>query len=271
MAHRFRKKQACFLPTALKPAGLTKLVRLGSDHDGGYAVSADAVASTRQLLTTHIGENCDFEYDFAAMGRLDGLACHDGAVDLEAIEKRYRQARLLSLFRPGEQKAFLAFHKQFTALFAKGRPGFTLRHDDIGAGDDLTPLSAAIERLAPEPGRLFLKIDADGREYDFLDQIIEANALLSGLVILFHDAPARLREIQVFVAAITEFMRLDNTTADNTAGVSEQGAPNVIEMTFSAIAQIEPHIPIAGATRDTTRLNAPNDPSKLELEIFYVS
>ena len=39
---------------------------------------------------------------------------------------------------------------------------------------------------------------------------------------------------------------------------------------MSAKSSEDPHIPIAGATTRYQVLNEPNDPGKIELEIFYV-
>jgi len=267
---RTKKKQACFLSKVFEPRGLNSLVRLGSDHDGGYVVSADAVASSRQLLSLGLGKNCDFEKDFAAMARLERLACYDASIDTEALRRRYTRARLLSLFRPERHRHFVSYYKQYRALFESGRSGFSHIREDAGTTDGLVPLAEAIDLLAPEPGKLFLKVNTGGREYDFLDQIIEANDYLAGLVIVFHDASERMREIEVFVDVMREFMTIDNTTADNTAGLSGVGIPNVVEMSFSAKFAAEPHIPIAGASTRYQVLSAPNDPALTEYEIFYV-
>jgi hypothetical protein len=267
---RTKKKQACFLPKAFEPRGINELVRLGSDHDGGYVVSADAVASSRHLLSFGLGENCDFEHDFTAMARLDSLTCYDTSIDGEVLRGRYALARLLAFFRPDRHKRLIAYYKQYKSLFHSGRAGFSHVQQDAGTTEGLVPPAEALERLAPETGKLFLKVNVYGREYDFLDQIIEANDCLAGLVIVFYDAAERLREIEVFVNSMREFMTVDNTAADNTAGLSGVGIPNVIEMSFSAKFPSEPHIPIAGASTRYQVLTAPNDPNLIEYELFYV-
>jgi len=267
---RTKKKQACFLPKVFEPRGVNDLVRLGSDHDGGYVVSADAVASSRHLLTLGLGDNCDFEHDFTAMARLKSLTCYDASIDSEALRSRYAVARLKSLFRPDRQRRFIEYYRQYRSLFHGGRPDFAHIRQDAGTGDGQTPLADAIERIAPEPGKLFLKVDIGGGEYDFLDQIIEANEYLAGLVIVFRDAAERLREIEVFVGVMREFMAIDNTAADNRAELIGVGIPTVIELSFSAKFAAEPHIPIAGASTRYKVLTAPNDPALVEYEIFYV-
>ena len=65
-----KRKLACFLPQVFKPEGTARVVRLGSDNKGGHVVAADAVASTRNLLSLGLAPNFDFEIDFAAMAPL---------------------------------------------------------------------------------------------------------------------------------------------------------------------------------------------------------
>ena len=113
-------------------------------------------------------------------------------------------------------------------------------------------------------------MDIEGTEYDLLDQIIENNEFLSGLAIEFHDVPAHMREIEVFMMAMKEFMVTDNTTPNNYGGVDAACIPHVIEVSMSAREQLLPHIPIAGATTKYRLLNAANDPRRTDLEIVYV-
>ena len=107
-------------------------------------------------------------------------------------------------------------------------------------------------------------------KYDILDVIIENNALLSGVAMVLHHVPAHMREIKVFLMAMREFMVLDNMTADNSAGLDPDNVPMSVTLSMSAKSSENLHIPIAGATTRYQILNEPNDPGKIELEIFYV-
>lgn len=267
---RHRKKRACFLPRPFEPRGTNELIRLGSDHDGGYVVSTDAVASTRHLVSFGLGDNCDFEFDFSAMARLKSLTGYDNTIDDKALRRQFTAARLKSLIRPGPHRKFITYYKQYGSLFLGDRPGFSHLREEIGISSGQTSPETAVTRLDPLPGTVFLKVDTDGGEYDFLDQIIECNELLSGVVIVFRDVPARMREIEVFLGAMREFMTIDNTTTDNDADVDGDGIPNAIEISLSSKIHAEPHIPIAGATRNYNRLNEPNNPGKIDFEIVYL-
>ena len=52
------------LPKNFKPDGLYDLIRLGSDHDGGYLVDPSSIEESKALLALGIGKNWSFEKDF---------------------------------------------------------------------------------------------------------------------------------------------------------------------------------------------------------------
>ena len=52
------------LPKNFRPEGLYDLIRLGSDHDGGYLVDPNSVQESKALLALGIGKNWSFEKDF---------------------------------------------------------------------------------------------------------------------------------------------------------------------------------------------------------------
>ena len=265
-----KRKQACFLPRDFKPLGKNELIRLGSDNKGGYVVSADAVTSTRYLLSLGLGNRCEFELDFAAMARLKRLHAHDPALDADELREAGRRS-ILPFFGDTPQRRRARAHlKNYRTLFTDRGPDFRHSRDPIGLSEGALPLHEALAALGAEPGRGFLKCDIGGAEYEMLDAIIEANESLSGLVIAFHDVPARLREIRVFLMAMKDFMVLDNIVADNRRGVDPQGLPNVITLSMSTAFPVDPHIPTAGATRRYKILNEPDDPSLIDFEILYV-
>ena len=49
------------LPKNFRPKGLYDLIRLGSDHDGGYLVDPNSVQESKALLALGIGKNWSFE------------------------------------------------------------------------------------------------------------------------------------------------------------------------------------------------------------------
>lgn len=265
-----KRKLACFLPQVFKPEGTNKVVRLGSDNKGGHVVAADAVASTRHLLSLGLAPNLEFEIDFAAMAPLRTLHAYDPAIDGEALARARRRALIPFLGSAAQRRRALARYRDYKAVFVDKGAGFVHHRQAVGLDEGMIGLEPAIAAFQSEPGQTFIKCDIGSGEYDILDVIIENNALLSGVAMVLHHVPAHMREIKVFLMAMREFMVLDNMTADNSAGLDPDNVPMSVTLSMSAKSSEDLHIPLAGATTRYQILNEPNDPGKIELEIFYV-
>ncbi len=271
MISKVKKKQACFLPGLFEPSGVNEMIRLGSEYRGGHVVATDAVANSRALLSLGLYNDCEFELDFAAMARLSRLHCYAPTLDGKDLKKTYLRARIGNLFRRTEnRRRLIASYKNYRNLFEGENRSFIHLRQPVGLGTGQLPLDDAISAIGAESGSLFIKCVLTGSEYEILDQIIEHNEDLSGIVIAFHDVPAHMREIQVFLTAMKNFMWLDNTAADNSAGLNHEGVPNNIEISMSSRHGTIPPISIAGATTKYKLLHAPNDPAIMDLEIVYV-
>lgn len=265
-----KRKLAAILPRMFEPEGANDVVRLGADAKGGHVIAADAVASTRNLLSLGLQPNFEFELDFAAMAPLKHLHGYDPRISATALRRaRWRALAPFSGSRQHRRRA-VALYNDYRTLFLNRKKDFVHFSKDVGSADEAMPLDEALAAFKSEPGQVFLKCDIGGGEYELLDAIIEHNDLFSGLALVCNDVPLRLREIQVFLMAMKEFMVLDNMTADNVAGLDGAGIPLCIALSMSSKFRTEPHIPIAGATKRYKVLNEPNDPGKLEIEIFYV-
>lgn len=271
MIAKVKKKQACFLPKLFEPSGVNQLFRLGSAYRGGYVIATEAVANSTSLLSAGIDSLLEFELDFAAMAPLTRLRLYDPSADGECLRKAYLRARFGQLFRrTPERRRSISLFRNFQTLFDTGGKNHAANASRIGTQAKEVPLGEAIAAMACDPGTLFLKCSLTGGEYDILDQIIENNHLLSGMVLALHDVPAHLREIQVFLTAMRDFMWLDNTAADNSAGVNGDGIPNRVELSMSTPRENIPPLPIPAASKDFRQMNAPHDPGRMELEVFYV-
>jgi hypothetical protein len=107
-----------------------------------------------------------------------------------------------------------------------------------------------------------LKIDIQGDEYSFLDQLIANQSNLTGLVIEFHDCQDHLALIESFIAQFE--LRLVHIHANNCAAVETiTDLPSVLELTFSRHADLH-----TSATLPHP-LDQPNDPKKEEVLLAF--
>ena len=84
---------------------------------------------------------------------------------------------------------------------------------------------------------IFLKIDVEGAEYRFLDDLISNQNRISGLVIELHDCDIHLKKIKEFIRSFD--LNLIHIHANNHAPIKlEDGLPVVIELTFSKFSEL---------------------------------
>ena len=88
-----------------------------------------------------------------------------------------------------------------------------------------------------DSSKLFLKIDIEGSEYRILDDLINNENRITGLVIEFHDCDLHIDRIQSFVERFK--LPLVHIHANNFAPTTEDtGLPLVLEITFSKNAKL---------------------------------
>ena len=79
------------LPNIFKPKFSYDLIRIGSNHDGGYLIEKSSLKSAEFLLSFGISTNWQFEYEFINKANVDFLA-FDGSINKDFWEKEKKQA-----------------------------------------------------------------------------------------------------------------------------------------------------------------------------------
>ena len=79
---------------------------------------------------------------------------------------------------------------------------------------------------------LFLKIDIEGNEYDILDDIIDIQKNMSGMVIEFHSCNLMSNNIRNFIEKLD--LDLVHIHINNFCSITKDNFPTVLELTFSA-------------------------------------
>ena len=214
------------LPKNFRPEGLYDLIRLGSDHDGGYLVDPNSVQESKALLALGIGKNWSFEKDFLDK-KIVTIHAYDYSVGTIFWVKHFIK-RFLSIF-------IGRFNAPYDAviLFLEFRKFFneeaTLYLEKIGSNsNENTNLDETVSRLGKKP--FFLKADIEGYEYQILEEIIGFKDDLSGLVIEFHKVSENRNRIEQFINDID--LQLIHIHPNNNR-FDQDGDPQCIELTFS--------------------------------------
>ena len=78
---------------------------------------------------------------------------------------------------------------------------------------------------------IFLKVDIEGNEYQILDQILEYQSFLTGLIIEFHNCDQKLKTIEKFISNFD--LSLVHIHVNNFGPSDFENIPTVFELTFS--------------------------------------
>lgn len=213
------------LPITLKPKRSSNLIRVGRDHDGGYMVECDDIHNASALCSFGISDDWSFENDF--LSRKDvPLVAFDGSLTLWFwVRKALRNALSLRLARAFTYFRFLLFFRGKKRLIDK-----FIGLDDPPKQIKFREALSYFDLL--ESQRFFLKIDIEGSEYRILDDIVEHNNSISGLVIEFHDSDLNLSRIEEFVQRMP--LTLIHVHANNNSPIGLHGVPMSLELTFSS-------------------------------------
>ena len=214
------------LPKNFKPDGAYELIRMGSDHDGGYLVDPKSIEQSNALIALGVGRNWSFEKDFLERKSVR-IHAYDYSIGLGYWIKHFLKrvlAVLLGRFSApfDAVKLFLEFK-----IFFKDSAVLYLEKVGTAPGCD-TNLKKALDKLDRAP--LFLKVDIEGYEYQILEEIIRCKDDLTGLVIEFHSVSDNIEKIEDFINKIG--ITLIHIHPNNNR-LDEEGGPKAIELTFS--------------------------------------
>ena len=214
------------LPKNFKPDGAYELIRMGSDHDGGYLVDPKSIEQSNALIALGVGRNWSFEKDFLERKSVR-IHAYDYSIGLGYWIKHFLKRVLAVLIgrfsAPFDAvKLFLEFR-----TFFKDSAVLYLEKVGTAPGCD-TNLKKALDKLDRAP--LFLKVDIEGYEYQILEEIIRCKDDLTGLVIEFHSVSDNIEKIEDFINKIG--ITLIHIHPNNNR-LDEEGGPKAIELTFS--------------------------------------
>ncbi len=231
-------KKVIYLPSFLKPNFKTDLVRLGKKNDGGYCVSQSSLKDTSILFSFGLSDDWSFEKQFREKSGAK-IVCFDPNVTLMFWIKRFIKdfIQFISLKETNIEtiKRFFTFfyYKIFfnssEKIHLKKFFGSTNHLKQDSNNFEIIDLPTIFKKWDNQTS--FIKIDIEGSEYRVLDQIIEHQEKLKGLVIEFHDCDLMFEKIKFFIEKFD--LNLVHIHVNNFGIITKTGFPSVIELTFS--------------------------------------
>lgn len=205
----------------LKPKKNYKLIRIGGVYDGGYLVGENSLKKARTLISFGIEDNWQFEKEFQIKNTKIKVQCYDDKPILKYLIKKFIIELIFSIFN-----CRLDFIKCFKNIveFFKIRKNINFFQKKIFYND----LNKILKNI--KNNKIFLKIDIEGSEYRILEEIIENQKKIIGLIIEFHDFDYHKNIIYNFCKKLS--LNLIHIHPNNFGAKDKNGDPTVIELTF---------------------------------------
>ena len=215
-----------YLHKIFKPKKEYELTRLGKKNDGGYLVGIQTVKESQCLISFGIRDDWSFEKDFLKKNIVKAL-CFDSENILDILKKKFKsdlsfiyKLNILKII-----KNLIAFYN-----FYKFKKKTKIIQKIISTGD----LNQIMSEINSD--KIFLKIDIEGSEYSILEEIIQNQERIEGLVIEFHNIQ---RNMDILTDFIKKFkLEITHIHPNNYSKLDKDGNPEIIEMSFEKNPQI---------------------------------
>lgn len=218
----------------LRPFRSFPLVRLGSNHDGGYVIPAQTLDYIDGVLSFGIDRNWSFESDLRSIRPRLPLHAYDHTIHERFFYRELRKhwirffvfkcswAELLQA-----KKTLADFRQAFSGNAVHYRQRITNRPESVSDVD----FSLALQRLSG-CRNLLVKIDIEGDEFRILPQILAHANFISVLVVEFHETGVLRETFRYWVQRIQKKFYLAHLHANNGGGLFKDNLPEFLEMTF---------------------------------------
>ena len=207
------------LDKIFKPKLRYELVRLGRENDGGYLIGKNSLNNSDILISYGIDDDWSFEKNFLKLNKNIKLITFDQNLNLIFLIKRI----ILNFFRLFSLKRKKNFLKSLFNLF-----DFIIflrkknNKKKIFYGDT--------KNIAKNFTNIFFKIDIEGSEYRVIDELIEIQDKIQGVVIEFHYLDLHLERVKNFISKFN--LELIHIHPNNYGPTDKFGNPVTIELTF---------------------------------------
>ena len=243
------------LPNLLKPVKC-KLIRCGSQNDGGYLVSKKSIERSKSLISFGILDDCSFENHFIKINEVP-VVCFDKINYKTYWKKRIYNDLGAAIFNLNYQYIKNTFNKFFKLKnFFKSHNVFIEKK--IIKENDLTAILKNNQNIIKP---YFLKIDIEGSEYRILSDIIKNKDLFEAIIIEFHDVDLHLERITKFVKDLN--FKVTHIHGNNFERISNN-IPIVLEITFEKNPDTE-----SGFAILPNRNDAPCNPKNQEISLNF--
>ncbi len=202
----------------------SKLFRFGSIGDGGYYLRPKTLMESKVLFSGGISSNLEFEYDLFRFNKDIKIVMIDTTVSgTKLLVKGI--ARLF--FRKPDKLRYLINALIFNYLKRNSR----CIHHKLWLNKEQSILNLARTSFNTEK-KILLKLDIEGSEFDFLEEIQSNLDSFSAMVFEFHDMDQRHQQVQDFISSCSSQFQLVHLSENPSGGYDSKRRPKNIEITL---------------------------------------
>ena len=206
-----------------------ELIRVGSKFDGGYVVLIKSIVNTKHLITYGISDNFDFEKEFQKKSNCT-LVSYDDSTNLKfwflRLIKDLIKLLQLKIFKYDKIINIFKFI-DFYFFYKKKNNNFYLKK--ISNKKNCLPFHKTIN---PKINNFFLKIDIEGYEYEFFNQILKFEDKMTGFVIEFHQIEKHYYKIKKFINKL-KHQKLIHIHGCTYSKINKKKIPDIMELSFA--------------------------------------
>ncbi len=229
------------LPHTFRPKKEYDLARIGKDNDGGYLVERKSLDQAHVLLSFGVNTDWSFEEHFqqhkAEQNQPSLIHAYDGTIDHQVLRAHDRKHR--TTLAPQFTAFFDNKPNQFFCQMIGDTEGFTsvkeaLERAAHAGGHHVATDTSATDTSATDTGAsVMISCDIEGAEYSILDELIECQDQMAGLLLEVHSlhVSENVQKIQRFIEQFS--LVLVHVHANNYSPISLDGIPFVLELSFA--------------------------------------
>jgi hypothetical protein len=249
----------------LRPLVMADICRLGRNNDGGYIVPRSVLALSEYLISFGLSFDWSFERAFKLQKPEIQIDAYDPSVSPSTVVLRAaKHIAKAAVFRTSPGRAVQVLRE--TVDYFTTMHHFVRRVSPTNIDRKDITIEEVFSR-APRGKRIFLKIDIEGSEYDVIPNILQYSRDLTGMIIEFHDTGRLRTKFKQRMEAILEKFEIVHIHGNNWAGVSVDGLPDCLELTFVN----KEYCPVSAPRREALPLeiDQPNHRDRPDIPIMF--
>ena len=249
----------------LRPLVVGDICRLGRNNDGGYIVPRSVLTLSEYLISFGLSFDWSFEKAFKLQKPEIQIDAYDPSVSPSAVVLRAAKTIVkVALFRTSPGRAVQILRE--TVHYFTTMHHFVRRVSPTKIDRKDITIEEVFSR-APRGKRIFLKMDIEGSEYDVIPDVLQYSRDLTGMIIEFHDTGRLRTKFKQRMEAILEKFEIVHIHGNNWAGVSVDGLPDCLELTFVN----KEYCPVSAPRREALPLeiDQPNHRDRPDISIMF--